>query len=129
MSEAQALKRLKSSKSGAPSEHTKAAKIDANKEQNTRAKNESKSGKENQKLAAGNNPAEDAAKLAAHKEHMRRRAARQVHSHKPKVLSRKTSFRIGRARAGTPEYSPIYAIRLRLTPDADASCLQENRKH
>ncbi|KAL3936535.1 MAG: hypothetical protein SGBAC_008166 [Bacillariaceae sp.] len=69
--------------------------------------------------------AEDEA-MEAHKEHMQRRALREVHSNQSMRLSRRSSFRISRDRAGTPVYSPICATKLRLTPDADESCFQDD---
>ncbi|CAJ1934541.1 unnamed protein product [Cylindrotheca closterium] len=64
--------------------------------------------------------------MEAHEEHMRRRALREVHSNQPMRLSRRSSYRISRGRVDTPVYSPIYATQLKLTPDADASCLQDD---
>ena len=51
-------------------------------------------------------------------EHNRRRAAREVNSDGPMILSRRTTFRISSSSVLSPNYSPITAIELRFTPVA-----------
>lgn len=48
-------------------------------------------------------------------EHQKKKAARQVHSNGPMMLSRRTSYKI--AMDASPNYSPIAAIRFSFTPE------------
>lgn len=115
-------KRRESSKSRAPPKSTKVAKNKSNRDQ--RSQSESEQGQERKNPGPASNPSCNAEERTkdAHKEHIRRRALREVHSNKPKRLSRRLSLNIKRQRVETPVYSPIYATKLRLTPDADPSC-------